>query len=158
MTATTTSSAVLVLADGTRFEGRAYGSVGRSVGTLRLDVAPTGYLETLTDPKVAGEIVVFATPHIGATGVNDEDAVSSRIEAAGLVVRDPARRVSNFRATRSLDDDLARDEVVGISGIDTRALTRRIAAADSPLRAGIFSGADAQLSDAELATIVNTAA
>lgn len=158
MTAQTPTRAVLVLEDGTRFEGRAYGSAGRALGTLRLFVAPTGYLETLTDPASAGDIIVFATPHIGVSGVNDEDARSARIEAAGLVVRDPARRASNFRATRTLDDDLARDHIVGISGVDTRAIAHRISAASAPLKAGIFSGADAELTEAELVTIVQTAA
>src|SRR5690606_19357918 len=140
--------------DGTTFEGRAYGAVGRAVGRLRLHVAPTGYQELLTDPSTSGEIVVFATPHIGNTGMNDEDAASDRIQAAGLVVRDPARIVSNFRATRSLDDDLATNNVPGISGVDTRALARRISQANAPLSAGIFSGPDAELPVAELIEIV----
>lgn len=150
----TSSRALLVLADGTTFEGRAYGAVGRAVGRLRLHVAPTGYQELLTDPATAGEIVVFATPHIGNTGMNDEDAVSERIHAAGLVVRDPARIVSNFRATRSLDDDLASHNTPGISGVDTRALARKISGAQDPLMAGIFSGSDAEIPVAELAEIV----
>ena len=81
----------------------------------------TGYQETLTDPSYAGQIVVMTAPHIGNTGMNDEDPESRRIWVAGYVVRDPSRVVSNFRATRSLDDDLVAGGVVGITGIDTRA-------------------------------------
>lgn len=157
MTAQPSTRAVLVLEDGTTFEGRAYGSTGRALGSLRLFVAPTGYQELLTDEATQGEIVLFGTPHIGITGVNDEDATTGRIQAAGIIVRDPARKVSNFRATRSLDDDLIRDHVVGISGVDTRAITRRVSAADVPLHAGIFSGPDADLPADELVTIVSNA-
>ena len=86
----------------------------------------TGYQETLTDPSYHRQIVVQTAPHIGNTGVNDEDAESSRIWVSGYVVRDPARRVSNWRARRSLDEELCLQGIVGISGIDTRALTRHL--------------------------------
>ena len=86
----------------------------------------TGYQETLTDPSYHRQVVVQTAPHIGNTGVNDEDAESSRIWVAGYVVREPARRASSWRATRTLDDQLAEDGIVGISGIDTRALTRHL--------------------------------
>src|SRR4051812_49581503 len=86
----------------------------------------TGYQETLTDPSYAGQIVAMTAPHIGNTGVNGEDDESSRMWVAGFVVRDPARRPSNWRATGTLDDELAAQGVVGISGIDTRALTRHL--------------------------------
>src|SRR5687767_3986768 len=86
----------------------------------------TGYQEILTDPSYHRQVVVMTAPHIGNTGVNDEDSESDRIWVAGYVVRDPARRVSSWRATRSLDDDLRSQGVVGISGIDTRALTRHL--------------------------------
>ena len=98
--------AVLVLEDGRRFRGRAYGAVGRTVGELVFATGMTGYQETLTDPSYAGQIVMMTSPHIGNTGTNDEDMESRRIWVSGFVVREPSRVVSNFRATRSLDDDL----------------------------------------------------
>src|SRR6187402_713797 len=143
--------AVLVLEDGSRFEGRAYGAVGRTIGEVVFSTGMTGYQETLTDPSYAGQIVVMTAPHVGNTGMNDEDPESSRIWVAGYVVRDPSRVVSNFRSQRSLDDDLESGGVVGISGIDTRAVTRRLRDAGA-MRSGIFSGADAALSaDEQLA-------
>lgn len=144
----TRDPAVLVLEDGTRYPGRAYGARGRALGEAVFATAMTGYQETLTDPSYAGQIVVQTAPHIGNTGVNDEDPESRRIWVAGYAVRDPSRIVSNFRADRSLEDDLERDGIVGISGIDTRALTRRIRDSGA-MRAGIFSGADAGLTDAD---------
>ena len=141
------TSAVLVLEDGTRFTGRAYGAVGTTLGEVVFATGMTGYQETLTDPSYAGQIVLQTAPHIGNTGMNREDDESARIWVAGYIVRDPARRVSNWRAEESLDEVLVRDGVVGISGIDTRALTRRIRDTGS-MRGGIFSGPDAEL-DAE---------
>jgi len=104
----------------------------------------SGYQETLTDPSYAGQIVLQTAPHIGNTGMNDEDPESRRIWVAGYIVRDPSRVVSNWRANSSLDDTLVRDGIVGISGIDTRAITRHIRSAGS-MRGGIFSGDDAAL-------------
>ncbi|MGV3732956.1 MAG: glutamine-hydrolyzing carbamoyl-phosphate synthase small subunit [Microcella sp.] len=153
----TRTPAVLVLEDGTRFRGRAYGAEGRTVGEAVFATGMSGYQETLTDPSYAGQIVVMTAPHIGNTGMNDEDPESRRIWVEGFVVRDPARRVSNHRATRSLDDDLEGQGIVGISGIDTRALTRRIREGGA-MRAGIFSGADAELSDDEQLAIVRSSA
>ena len=153
----TTSPAVLVLEDGTRYVGRRYGAEGRTVGEAVFATGMSGYQETLTDPSYAGQIVVMTAPHIGNTGMNDDDAESRRIWVEGFVVRDPARRVSNHRATRSLDDDLEGQGIVGISGIDTRALTRRIREAGA-MRAGIFSGSDASLSDDEQLAIVRSSA
>ena len=141
------TSAVLVLEDGTRFTGRAYGAVGTTLGEVVFATGMTGYQETLTDPSYAGQIVLQTAPHIGNTGMNREDEESARIWVDGYIVRDPARRVSNWRAEESLDDVLVRDGIVGISGIDTRALTRRIRDTGS-MRGGIFSGPDAEL-DAE---------
>ncbi|GMA97008.1 hypothetical protein GCM10025881_38320 [Pseudolysinimonas kribbensis] len=126
MSATPNDGAVLVLEDGTRYTGRAYGARGRTLGEAVFATGMTGYQETLTDPSYAGQIVVQTAPHIGNTGVNDEDPESRRIWVAGYVVRDPSRIVSNFRATRSLDDDLTQNGIVGIRGIDTRALTRHL--------------------------------
>jgi carbamoyl-phosphate synthase small subunit len=145
--------AVLVLEDGTRYAGRAYGARGRSFGEAVFATGMTGYQETLTDPSYAGQIVVMTAPHIGNTGVNDEDPESVRIWVSGFVVRDPSRVVSNFRAKGTLDDDLAAQDVVGISGVDTRAITRRLRDAGS-MRAGVFSGEDAALEpDAQLALV-----
>lgn len=140
-TALTTGPAVLVLEDGTRFEGRAYGATGSTLGEMVFSTGMTGYQETLTDPSYAGQIVVMTAPHIGNTGVNDHDMESRQIWVSGFVVRDPARRISNFRATRSLDEDLVSNQVVGISGVDTRAITRIIRSAGA-MRAGVFSGED----------------
>lgn len=153
----TSSAAVLVLEDGTRFVGRRYGAEGRTVGEAVFATGMSGYQETLTDPSYAGQIVVMTAPHIGNTGMNDADEESRRIWVEGFVVRDPARRVSNFRATRSLDDDLESNGVVGISGIDTRALTRRIREGGA-MRAGIFSGPDAALDENEQLAIVQSSA
>ena len=121
-----TGSAILVLEDGRTFTGEQYGAVGETFGEAVFNTGMTGYQETLTDPSYHRQVVVQTAPHIGNTGVNDEDAESRRIWVAGYVVRDPARRASNWRARRSLDDELAAQGVVGISGIDTRALTRHL--------------------------------
>ncbi|MBX9470854.1 glutamine-hydrolyzing carbamoyl-phosphate synthase small subunit [Microcella sp.] len=153
----TSSAAVLVLEDGTRYVGRRYGAEGRTVGEAVFATGMSGYQETLTDPSYAGQIVVMTAPHIGNTGMNDDDEESRRIWVEGFVVRDPARRVSNHRATRSLDDDLESNGIVGISGIDTRALTRRIRESGA-MRAGIFSGSDATLGDHEQLAIVRASA
>jgi carbamoyl-phosphate synthase small subunit len=118
--------ALLVLEDGRTFRGEAYGAVGETFGEAVFATAMTGYQETLTDPSYHKQVIVMTTPHIGNTGVNDEDPESSRIWAAGFVVRDPARRPSSWRSKRSLDDELSEQGIVGISGIDTRALTRHL--------------------------------
>ncbi len=152
----TPEPAVLVLEDGKRYVGRAYGATGRTIGEAVFATGMTGYQETLTDPSYAGQIVLQTAPHIGNTGTNDEDLESSRIWVAGYIVRDPSRIVSNYRATRSLDDDLVAGGVVGISGVDTRAITRHLRSLGA-MRAGIFSGADALLSDAEQLEIVKSA-
>ena len=145
--------AVLVLEDGKRYVGRAYGARGRTLGEAVFATGMTGYQETLTDPSYAGQIVLMTAPHIGNTGTNDEDMESRQIWVAGYVVREPSRVVSNFRAQRSLDDDLVAQGVVGISGIDTRAVTRHIRSAGA-MRSGIFSGADFDLSDSEQLDLV----
>ncbi|MEV8357531.1 glutamine-hydrolyzing carbamoyl-phosphate synthase small subunit [Microbacterium sp. NPDC076895] len=143
----TTDPAVLVLEDGTRFRGHAYGARGMTLGEVVFATGMTGYQETLTDPSYAGQIVLQTAPHIGNTGMNDEDPESRRIWVAGYIVRDPSRVVSNWRADESLDEALERDGIVGISGIDTRAVTRHIRSAGS-MRGGIYSG-DAAALDAE---------
>jgi carbamoyl-phosphate synthase small subunit len=119
-------SALLVLEDGRTFYGEAYGAEGETFGEAVFNTGMTGYQETLTDPSYHRQVVVMTTPHIGNTGVNDDDPESSRIWVAGYVVRDPARVPSNHRSQRSLDSELEKYGVVGISGIDTRALTRHL--------------------------------
>ncbi|MFJ5309119.1 glutamine-hydrolyzing carbamoyl-phosphate synthase small subunit [Streptomyces sp. NPDC088350] len=131
--------AVLVLEDGRIFRGRAYGAVGVTFGEAVFSTGMTGYQETLTDPSYHRQVVVMTAPHVGNTGVNDEDPESARIWVAGYVVRDPARVPSNWRSRRSLDEELRNQGVVGISGIDTRALTRHLRERGA-MRVGIFSG------------------
>ena len=130
--------ALLVLEDGRTFTGEAYGAPGETFGEAVFNTGMTGYQETLTDPSYHRQVVVMTAPHIGNTGVNDEDAESSRIWVAGYVVRDPARVPSNWRSQRTLDDELINQGVVGISGIDTRALTRHLRERGA-MRVGISS-------------------
>jgi carbamoyl-phosphate synthase small subunit len=156
MTLFRTGPAVLVLEDGTRHAGRAYGATGTTLGEVVFATGMTGYQETLTDPSYAGQIVLQTAPHIGNTGVNDEDPESRRIWVAGYIVRDPSRVVSNWRAGESLDDALTNDGIVGISGIDTRAVTRHIRSAGS-MRGGIFSGDAASIDPEEQLRIVREA-
>ncbi|WP_326600130.1 glutamine-hydrolyzing carbamoyl-phosphate synthase small subunit [Streptomyces sp. NBC_01803] len=137
---TTAAPAVLVLEDGRVFHGRAYGAVGETFGEAVFATGMTGYQETLTDPSYHRQVVVMTAPHIGNTGVNDEDMESRRIWVAGYVVRDPARVPSNWRSVRTLDEELSAQGVVGISGVDTRALTRHLRERGA-MRAGVFSGA-----------------
>jgi carbamoyl-phosphate synthase small subunit len=148
--------AVLVLEDGSRHVGRAYGARGTTLGEVVFSTGMTGYQETLTDPSYAGQIVLQTAPHIGNTGMNAEDVESRRIWVSGYIVRDPSRVVSNWRADESLDDALVSDGVVGISGIDTRAVTRRIRSSGS-MRGGIFSGDAADLDADEQLRIVTDA-
>ncbi|MBN8762744.1 MAG: carbamoyl phosphate synthase small subunit [Thiobacillus sp. 63-78] len=116
--------AILVLADGSVFRGRAIGANGLATGEVVFNTALTGYQEILTDPSYARQIVTLTYPHIGNTGVNAEDVEADRVHAAGLVVRDLPRLHSNFRASRSLNDYLKSQNVVAIADIDTRRLTR----------------------------------
>ena len=118
--------ALLALADGTVFVGESIGAAGASQGELVFNTALTGYQEILSDPSYAGQIVTLTYPHIGNTGVNDDDMEAAVIHAAGLVVRDAPVRYSNFRATGDLRGFLQDRKVVAIAGIDTRALTRRL--------------------------------
>jgi len=139
---------VLVLEDGTRYQGRAWGASGETLGELVFNTGMTGYQETLTDPSYAGQIVVMTAPHIGNTGMNAEDEESRRIWVEGFVSRDAARMPSNYRSEASLDAVLEQQGVVGITGIDTRALTLKLREA-GVMRAGIFSADAAQLTDEE---------
>src|SRR5689334_16241333 len=150
-------NAVLVLEDGTVFRGQAYGSVGETFGEAVFNTGMTGYQETLTDPSYHRQVVVMTTPHVGNTGVNTEDPESTRIWVSGYVVRDPALRPSNWRSTKPLEDELRDQGVVGISGIDTRALTRHLRERGA-MRVGIFSGEEyAGASATVLADRVRTA-
>ena len=132
-------AAALVLEDGRSFLGRSYGAVGETFGEAVFSTGMTGYQETLTDPSYHRQVVVMTAPHVGNTGWNDEDDESRRIWVAGYVVREPALRPSNWRSTGSLEDQLRRQGVVGICGIDTRALTRHLRERGA-MRAGVFSG------------------
>ncbi|WP_436990849.1 glutamine-hydrolyzing carbamoyl-phosphate synthase small subunit [Streptomyces sp. enrichment culture] len=147
--------AVLVLEDGRTFRGRAYGAVGETLGEAVFSTGMTGYQETLTDPSYHRQVVVMTAPHIGNTGVNDEDPESRRIWVAGYVVRDPARVPSSWRAVRTLDEELTAQGVVGISGVDTRALTRHLRERGA-MRVGIFSG-DAVADEAAMLARVKAA-
>ncbi|HEY8453261.1 MAG: glutamine-hydrolyzing carbamoyl-phosphate synthase small subunit [Micromonosporaceae bacterium] len=130
--------AVLVLEDGRCFHGEAFGAIGETFGEAVFTTGMTGYQETLTDPSYHRQVVVQTAPHIGNTGVNDEDDESDRIRVAGYVVRDPSRIAASWRATGTLADRLAAEGVVGICGIDTRALTRHLRERGA-MRAGISS-------------------
>src|SRR4051794_9421351 len=132
------TEAILVLEDGRTFRGESYGAEGETFGEAVFNTGMTGYQETLTDPSYHRQVVVMTAPHIGNTGVNDEDPESSRIWVAGYVVRDPARRAASWRSQRGLDDELRAHGVVGISGIDTRALTRHLRERGA-MRVGISS-------------------
>jgi carbamoyl-phosphate synthase small subunit len=116
--------ALLALADGSVFSGHSIGATGHTVGEVVFNTALTGYQEILTDPSYCRQIVTLTYPHIGNTGVNDEDLESGRVQAAGLVVRDLPLRASSFRRTADLSDYLRAEGTVAIAGIDTRRLTR----------------------------------
>lgn len=118
--------AILVLADGSIFHGVSIGAAGQAIGEVVFNTAMTGYQEILTDPSYCGQIVTLTYPHIGNTGINAEDVESHRLFAAGLVIRDLPRMVSNFRSQQDLSSYLRRAETVGIAGIDTRRLTRML--------------------------------
>ncbi len=131
--------ALLVLEDGRTFRGESFGAVGETVGEAVFSTGMSGYQETLTDPSYHRQVVVMTAPHVGNTGWNEEDDESSRIWVAGYVVRDPSLRPSSWRSTGTLEDALGGQDVVGICGIDTRALTRHLRERGA-MRVGIFSG------------------
>jgi carbamoyl-phosphate synthase small subunit len=135
-----TPKAVLVLEDGRIFTGTTFGAVGQTLGEAVFSTGMSGYQETLTDPSYHGQIVVATAPQIGNTGWNHEDAESrgDKIWVAGYAVRDPSPRASNWRATGTLDDELVRQGIVGIAGIDTRAVVRHLRTRGS-MKAGVFS-------------------
>lgn len=135
------SKAQLVLEDGRVFTGTAFGKVGQTLGEAVFSTGMSGYQETLTDPSYHRQIVVATAPQIGNTGWNSEDAESrgDKIWVAGYAVRDPSPRVSNWRANGTLEDELVRQQIVGIAGIDTRAVVRHLRTRGS-MKAGVFSG------------------
>ena len=141
----TTHKAVLVLEDGSVFTGTPFGAVGETLGEAVFSTGMSGYQETLTDPSYHRQIVVATAPQIGNTGWNLEDGESrgDKIWVAGYAVRDPSPRASNWRATTTLDDELQRQGIVGIAGIDTRAVVRHLRSLGS-MKAGVFSGPAAE--------------
>ena len=146
----TDNKAVLVLEDGRVYAGTPFGALGQTLGEAVFSTGMSGYQETLTDPSYHRQIVVATAPQIGNTGWNPEDGESrgDKIWVSGYVVRDPSPRVSNWRATGSLDDELVRQGIVGIAGVDTRAIVRHLRTRGS-MRAGLFSG-PALADDAEM--------
>ena len=141
------SEAFLVLDDGRIFEGKSWGATGRTFGEAVFQTGMTGYQETLTDPSYHRQVVVMTAPHIGNTGMNAFDNESSKIWVAGFVVRNPSPITSNWRSEVDLVDVLVEQKIVGISGIDTRALTRHLRDRGA-MRVGIFS--DLELSREEM--------
>ncbi len=141
------SKAFLVLDDGRVFEGKSWGATGRTFGEAVFQTGMTGYQETLTDPSYHRQVVVMTSPHIGNTGMNTFDNESSRIWVSGFVVRNPSPITSNWRSEVDLVDVLIEQNIVGISGIDTRALTRHLRDRGA-MRVGIFS--DLELSREEM--------
>jgi carbamoyl-phosphate synthase small subunit len=146
--------AVLVLEDGRVFTGTEFGAVGQTLGEAVFSTGMSGYQETLTDPSYHRQIVIATAPQIGNTGWNQEDSESrdDRIWVAGYAVRDPSPRASNWRATGTLDDELVRQGVVGIAGIDTRAVVRHLRTRGS-MKAGVFSGDALAATDELLARV-----
>jgi carbamoyl-phosphate synthase small subunit len=134
----TATPALLVLEDGRTFRGESYGATGETFGEAVFCTAMTGYQETLTDPSYRGQVVVQTAPQIGNTGWNGEDDESARIWVDGYVVRDPSPAPSSWRATGTLEDALRRQGIVGISGVDTRALTRHLRSRGA-MRVGVSS-------------------
>jgi carbamoyl-phosphate synthase small subunit len=141
------SKAYLVLDDGRIFEGNSWGATGKTFGEAVFQTGMTGYQETLTDPSYHQQVVVMTAPHIGNTGMNIEDNESSRIWVAGFVVRNPSTLTSNWRSTSDLESELVKQGVVGISGVDTRAITRHLRDRGA-MRVGIFS--DTELTREEM--------
>ncbi|MEB4009197.1 glutamine-hydrolyzing carbamoyl-phosphate synthase small subunit [Mycobacterium ulcerans] len=152
------SKALLVLEDGRVFTGMSFGAVGQTLGEAVFSTGMSGYQETLTDPSYHRQIVVATAPQIGNTGWNDEDGESrgDKIWVAGYAVRDPSPRASNWRSSTTLEDELIRQCIVGIAGIDTRAVVRHLRSRGS-MKAGVFSGA-ALTAGTEVAELVERVA
>jgi carbamoyl-phosphate synthase small subunit len=135
------AKAFLVLDDGRIFEGKSWAATGRTFGEAVFQTGMTGYQETLTDPSYHRQVVVMTAPHIGNTGVNTPDNESKKIWVAGFVVRNPSTITSNWRSEKDLEAELIDQGIVGIQGIDTRALTRHLRDRGA-MRVGIFSDVD----------------
>lgn len=161
--------ALLALADGTVFRGVSIGALGQAIGEVVFNTGMTGYQEILTDPSYARQIVTLTYPHIGNVGTNSEDAESSKVHAAGLIVRDLALLSSNFRQQRTLGQYLKAEGCVGLAGIDTRRLTRLLrekgaqngallAGEDNPDKAIALARSFPGLSGMDLAKAVSVAA
>ncbi len=133
------SKAFLVLDDGAIYEGESWACLGETFGEAVFTTGMTGYQETLTDPSYHKQVVIMTAPHIGNTGMNHEDEESKKIWVSGFVARNPSPRVSNWRSETSLEDSLIDAGVVGIQGVDTRAITRHLRSRGA-MRVGIFSG------------------
>jgi len=152
--------AALVLEDGRIHRGTAFGATGTALGEAVFTTAMSGYQETMTDPSYHRQIVVTTAPQIGNTGWNDEDGESlldgddrgGRIWVSGLVIRDLSRRASNFRARRTLEDEMIAQDAIGIADIDTRSVVRHIRELGA-MKAGIFSGADLTDDESMIATV-----
>jgi carbamoyl-phosphate synthase small subunit len=149
--------AALVLADGTIFRGRSIGAAGATLGEVVFNTAITGYQEILTDPSYAGQLVTLTYPHIGNTGVNDEDEEAVRVFAAGLIVRDLPQRASNFRMQRDLSTYLREQGIVGIADIDTRKLTRILREKGAQAGCIVAAREGATMTDAEITTALSRA-
>jgi carbamoyl-phosphate synthase small subunit len=141
------AKAFLVLDDGRIFEGKSWAATGKTFGEAVFQTGMTGYQETLTDPSYHRQVVVMTAPHIGNTGVNTEDNESKKIWVAGFVVRNPSTITSNWRSEKDLEVELIEQGIVGIQGIDTRALTRHLRDRGA-MRVGIFS--DVKISREEM--------
>lgn len=139
--------ALFVLEDGRIFRGEGFGADGTAFGEAVFNTGMTGYQETLTDPSYRGQVVVMTAPHVGNTGINDEDPESNQIWVNGFVVRNPSPIASNWRSRRSLEAEMQAQGIVGVSAIDTRAVTRHLRERGA-MRVGLFTG-DATLQDTQ---------
>ena len=135
------TKAYFVLDDGRIFEGRSWAATGKTFGEAVFQTGMTGYQETLTDPSYHKQVVVMTAPHIGNTGVNSDDNESSKIWVAGFVVRNPSSLTSNWRSENDLEAEMISQGIIGIAGVDTRAITRHLRDRGA-MRVGIFSGLD----------------
>ena len=135
------TKAFFVLDDGRIFEGRSWAATGKTFGEAVFQTGMTGYQETLTDPSYHKQVVVMTAPHIGNTGVNSHDNESSKIWVAGFVVRNPSSLTSNWRSENDLEAEMIAQGIIGIAGVDTRAITRHLRDRGA-MRVGIFSGLD----------------
>ncbi len=135
------TKAFFVLDDGRIFEGRSWAATGKTFGEAVFQTGMTGYQETLTDPSYHKQVVVMTAPHIGNTGVNSDDNESSKMWVAGFVVRNPSSLTSNWRSENDLEAEMISQGIIGIAGVDTRAITRHLRDRGA-MRVGIFSGLD----------------